>query len=54
MANMLTELRSAALKRAAYNRTVYEIENMPLSVAIDLDIYRPDARRIAYNAVYGG
>ena len=54
MTRMLNELRSAALKRAAYNRTVHEIESMPLSVALDLDIYRPDARSIAHNAVYGG
>ncbi len=53
MTGFLTQLRSAAAKRAAYTRTVREIKNMPLSVAIDLGIYPPDARKIASEAVYG-
>ena len=40
-------------KRAAYNRTVREIKNMPLDVALDLGIYRDDAEKIAHQAVYG-
>jgi uncharacterized protein YjiS (DUF1127 family) len=36
-----------------YRRTVTEIEAMPLDVALDLDIFREDARRIAHEAVYG-
>ncbi|WP_168798007.1 hypothetical protein [Pacificoceanicola onchidii] len=40
-------------KRAQYNRTVREIQSMPIDVAHDLGIYRGDAHQIAYNAVYG-
>lgn len=36
-----------------YRLTVAEIEAMPLDVALDLDIWREDARRIARRAVYG-
>lgn len=53
MTSILNDLRTAAQNRAAYMRTVREIESMPLSVAIDLDIYPPDARAIARRAVYG-
>ena len=40
-------------KRAAYNRTVRELKNMPLDVALDLGIYKGDAEKIAHRAVYG-
>ncbi len=40
-------------KRVAYNRTVREIKNMPLDVALDLGIYRDDAEKIARKSVYG-
>ena len=40
-------------QRAAYARTKAEIENMPQDVAIDLDIHKADAARIAAKAVYG-
>lgn len=40
-------------KRAAYNRTVRELSNLPLNVAIDLDIDPTDAKRLARKAVYG-
>jgi len=53
MMNVIAQLKTAAEKRAAYYRTVSEIEAMPLDVALDLDIYRPDARKIARHAVYG-
>ena len=53
MTSLFHSLRSAAAKRAAYERTVAEIEAMSLDVALDLDIHRPDARKIAYKAVYG-
>lgn len=53
MNSMMTQLKDAARKRAAYNRTVREIENMPLDVALDLGIFREDAHRIARSAVYG-
>jgi hypothetical protein len=54
MTNIIAQLRTAAEKRAAYYRTVAEIEAMPLDVAIDLDIHKADARKIAHSAVYGG
>lgn len=53
MTSMIARLRFAAEKRAAYNRTVEEISRMPLDVALDLDIYRGDAHKLAYEAVYG-
>ena len=53
MTHFLNDLKAAAQKRAAYARTVREIENMPLDVALDLGIYRGDAHRIARQAVYG-
>lgn len=53
MTMIVTKLRSAAYKRMEYARTVAEIENMPLDVALDLGIFREDARKIAAAAVYG-
>lgn len=50
---MMNTLRSAIAKRAAYVRTIREIQAMPLDVALDLDIFREDAPRIARRAVYG-
>jgi len=40
-------------KRAQYYRTKDEIARMPLDVALDLNIHREDAARIAYDHVYG-
>ncbi len=48
-----TTIRTAAAKRAAYRRTVAALSALPLETALDLDIYRPDARTIARRAVYG-
>ncbi len=53
MTSIISRMRDAAQKRAAYYRTVDEIERMPLDVALDLNIYRGDAHKIAYKAVYG-
>ncbi len=53
MTSIMTRLRTAAAKRAAYNRTVAEISKMPNEVAWDLNIYQGDAEKIAYKAVYG-
>jgi len=50
---MLNTFRTAIQKRAAYNRTRREIANLPLDMALDLDIYPGDADKIAYKAVYG-
>ncbi|MCR9069214.1 MAG: hypothetical protein NXH79_10250 [Rhodobacteraceae bacterium] len=53
MTQLMTRLKTAAAKRAAYRRTVDEISRMPLDVALDLGLFREDARKIAYRAVYG-
>ncbi len=53
METMIKRMKAAAERRAAYSRTVREIEGMPLCVADDLGINRADARRIAREAVYG-
>ncbi|MBC6438604.1 MAG: hypothetical protein GDA52_10865 [Rhodobacteraceae bacterium] len=53
MTPIFSSLRAAARKRAAYKRTVAAIRRMPLDVALDLDIYRGDAAKIAHKAVYG-
>jgi uncharacterized protein YjiS (DUF1127 family) len=50
--SMFTTIRDALNKRAAYVRTRNEIREMPLSVALDLGIFRGDADEIAYQAIY--
>ncbi|MGR3501426.1 hypothetical protein [Pseudaestuariivita sp.] len=54
MASLYQKIAHSLDKRAKYNRTVAEIEAMPLDVALDLDIHRGDAHRLAHEAVYGG
>lgn len=53
MENLVQRMRAAAVRRAAYNRTVREIESMSPETALDLGIFREDARRIARETVYG-
>ncbi len=53
MSTLLTHIQDRLRKRAAYERTRRELANMPLEVAIDLDIYKPDADKIAADVVYG-
>ena len=53
MTQFVSQILDAAQKRIAYNRTVAEIEAMPLDVALDLGIFREDAHQIAARAVYG-
>lgn len=50
---LMTQIQTALRKRATYLRTKSELESMPLDVALDLDIYRGDAAKIARAAVYG-
>jgi hypothetical protein len=45
--------KDAVEKRAMYVKTRNEIAQLPLDVALDLDIFPGDADRIAYDAVYG-
>lgn len=51
---ILTHIQKRIKQRAAYLRTKSAIEAMPLDVAIDLDIYKPDAAKLARKAVYAG
>ncbi len=53
MTLILTRMRAAAAKRAAYRQTVRELSGMPLSVAQDLGLFREDAEKIAWKHVYG-
>lgn len=46
-------VRDRLNKRALYLRTKWELEALPIDVALDLDIYRGDAGKIASHAVYG-
>jgi hypothetical protein len=50
---VIAHLKDAAVKHALYRKTRDEIAQMPLDVALDLNIYPGDAARIAYEAVYG-
>jgi uncharacterized protein YjiS (DUF1127 family) len=49
----IKSIRTRLEQRKVYNRTVTELQRMPLDVALDLDIDRSDAHRIAAKAVYG-
>ena len=53
MSSIMTRIRTAAERRRRYSRTVREIQTMPIDVALDLDLHRGDARRIARRAIYG-
>lgn len=48
----LTQIQNRLKQRAAYLRTKSALQSMPLDVAIDLDIYKPDAAKLARKAVY--
>ena len=51
---LINALRNSLAKRAAYNRTYFEIVNLPTEIAVeDLGISPGDARKIATQAVYG-
>jgi len=53
MTDFVTRIRTAARKRAEYNRTMAELRSMPLDTMIDLDIAPNEFDRIARQAVYG-
>ena len=53
MTTLLERIQDRLRKRAAYVRTKSALKKMPLAVAIDLDLYKPDADKIAARAVYG-
>lgn len=50
---ILSTIQTRIAQHAAYLRTRRALENMPLDVAIDLDIFTSDAHQIARRAVYG-
>jgi uncharacterized protein YjiS (DUF1127 family) len=51
--SLITSLRDAARKRAAYRRTLYALQGVPASLAEDIGIFPGDARTLAREAVYG-
>lgn len=51
--SLITSLRDAARKRAAYRRTLFELQGVPSSLAEDIGILPGDARKLAREAVYG-
>jgi len=51
--SLFETIADRARKRALYNRTVAELRALPTDVALDLDIYKGDAAKIAHRAVYG-
>lgn len=51
--SLITSLRDAARRRAAYRRTVHELRGIPTGLAEDTGIYPGDAKRLARLAVYG-
>ena len=53
MKTIIAKLRSRLNEVARYRQIRDEIARMPLDVALDLDIYRGDAERIARKAVWG-
>ena len=50
---VLTTVRTAVQKRAAYNRLKHELSIMSLETAIDLGMFREDASKTASKAIYG-
>lgn len=51
--SLLSQLRAAVQKRAAYRRTVFELRGISEAQAEDVAIYPGDAKRLARQAVYG-
>ncbi len=50
---VMNTVRTAIQKRAAYSRLRHELATMPLETAIDLGMFREDAGKVAFKAVYG-
>lgn len=53
MNKLISDLKTAAHKRAVYRQTLRELRGLNIDTALDLDIYQADAHRIARQAVYG-
>jgi len=50
---VLNTVRNAIEKRVAYSRLKRELAMMPVETAIDLGMFREDARKVATKAIYG-
>lgn len=50
---LLSTLRTAARKHAAYRRTLWELRGVPRHLVDDLGIYPGDEKRLAREAIYG-
>jgi len=50
---ILNAFSTAVNKRVRYRRTVAELKSLPLDTALDLNIHKEDAKKIASQAVYG-
>ena len=51
--SVLNTVRTAFEKRVAYSRLKSELANMPQETAIDLGLFREDARKNASKAICG-
>lgn len=53
MSRLVHRLKTAAEKRAQFNRTYHELRNMRRETAIDLGMFPEDAYEVARQSVYG-
>jgi uncharacterized protein YjiS (DUF1127 family) len=51
--SFIAQIRHAAVKRAAYRRTVEELRTIPRHLADDVGIHPGDIERVAREVVYG-
>ena len=51
--SVLNNVRTAIEKRVAYSRLKHELRAMPVETAIDLGMFREDAKKTAAKAIYG-
>ena len=51
--SILNTVRTSVQKRVAYSRLKRELRAMPLDVALDLGLFREDAKKTARTAIYG-
>jgi len=51
--SLIDRIRQIAARRARYARTCRELRAMSLDIALDLELHRGDAEKLAARAVYG-
>ncbi len=51
--SIFSQLRAAVQKRAAYNRTVFELRGISAHTAEDIGLFPASAERLAREAIYG-